>query len=75
MSNSNLRSADSPEIDFAEGSNFELSEYLMFDEWLDEDTASMVSGSSSNPVYQANEVDDHGGSSSHIGGHTSSKHF
>lgn len=74
MSNSKSIS-DSPENDFAEGSNFELNEFLMFDDWLGEDPASMVSGSLTNPVYQASEGDDPSGGSSHIGGHTSSKHF
>ncbi|PON95975.1 WRKY domain containing protein [Trema orientale] len=46
---------------------------LMIDEWLDEDhlESSMMSESMLNPVhYPANEVDDSGGSSSHLGRHT-----
>lgn len=70
----------SPENEFADDqSNIDqFPEFLMFDEWLDEDhpAVSMVSDSMPNPVnYPANEVDEYsGGSSSHLGGQTSSKY-
>ncbi|KAF3446079.1 hypothetical protein FNV43_RR11258 [Rhamnella rubrinervis] len=71
MSDIKIKSQDSPENNFADDSNFEFSEFLMFEEWVDEDPASVVSGPLPNPLYQTNEGDEAGASSSHIGGLTS----
>ncbi|KAK9274196.1 hypothetical protein L1049_019010 [Liquidambar formosana] len=65
MSHSTFGSSDSLEGDHINQTNFELSEYFTFDDWLDESPVSVVSGSTQNPVFPANEVDDPGGSSSH----------
>ncbi|XP_010047371.2 probable WRKY transcription factor 50 [Eucalyptus grandis] len=59
----NLRSPDSPDMDFNDQSDFELSEFLKIDEWLGDDPASMVHGAPANYFYQ-NEADDSIGSSS-----------
>lgn len=75
MSSSNFRSQDSPENDLADDSNLEFSEFLTFEDWMDEEHATVVSGSLPNPVYQANEGDESGAGSSHIGGPSSSKHI
>ncbi|CAK7352864.1 unnamed protein product [Dovyalis caffra] len=47
-------------------SNFELSEFLTFDEWIELEDApsSMASGSAHNPVYRAHVVGESAGSSS-----------
>ncbi|KAF8040646.1 hypothetical protein BT93_B2772 [Corymbia citriodora subsp. variegata] len=61
----NFRSSDSPDMDFNEHSEFELSEFLKIDEWLGDDPASMVHGGPANKFfYQSSEVDDSIGSSS-----------
>lgn len=77
MSNNNFKPpADLPESrEYVDQSNFEFSEYLTFDDWLDEeDPTSNASGSTNqNPVHQANEVSVFGGSESHVEGSSSSK--
>lgn len=79
MSNNNFKPpADLPESrEYVDQSNFEFSEYLTFDDWLDEeDPTSNASGSThhQNPVHhQANEVSEFGGSESHVEGSSSSK--
>nr|XP_023908211.1 probable WRKY transcription factor 50 isoform X2 [Quercus suber] len=75
MSNNNFKPpADLPESrEYVDQSNFEFSEYLTFDDWLDEeDPTSNASGSThQNPVHQANEVSVFGGSESHVEGSSS----
>ncbi|XP_023908210.2 probable WRKY transcription factor 50 isoform X1 [Quercus suber] len=75
MSNNNFKPpADLPESrEYVDQSNFEFSEYLTFDDWLDEeDPISNASGSThQNPVHQANEVSVFGGSESHVEGSSS----
>ncbi|XP_044472389.1 probable WRKY transcription factor 50 [Mangifera indica] len=59
MSNSSVKfpPQDSPESDYtAELTNFELSDYLTFDQWLEDDQAVTIFGAVQNPVYRANEV-------------------
>lgn len=73
MSNINLIPQDSPESDSAEKTNFELSEYLTFDEWFEDDQASKLFGYVQNPVYRANEVVEPGGTSTHFEGPSNSK--
>ncbi|KAL9445032.1 hypothetical protein AB3S75_018099 [Citrus x aurantiifolia] len=72
MSNINLIPEDSPESDSAEKTNFELSEYLTFDEWFEDDQASKLFGYVQNPVYRANEVVEPGGTSTHFEGPSNS---
>lgn len=60
---------DTPELsDYAHDqlSNFELSEFLTFDEWiaLEEAPSSIASSYACNPVYRAHVVGESGGSSS-----------
>lgn len=73
MSTINFIPQDSPESDSAEQTNFELSEYFTFDEWLEDDHASKLFGSLQNPVYRANEVVEPGGTSTHFEGPSNSK--
>lgn len=48
---------DSPESDFTEQTtNFELSDYLSFGDWNEEEPSSVFFGSVQNPVYRANQV-------------------
>nr|WGV38220.1 WRKY [Loropetalum chinense var. rubrum] len=62
--NSPFGSPDSSEHGHVNQSNFEVSEYFVFDEWLAESPA-LASGSSQNPIYRANEDDGSAGNSSH----------
>ncbi|GKV03658.1 hypothetical protein SLE2022_037700 [Rubroshorea leprosula] len=66
MSNNDPRPPDSPETEHGDDSNFELpADYLMFDGWWEDYQASeFSSGFVANPVNQANEVSEAGGSSS-----------
>ncbi|KAJ0089981.1 hypothetical protein Patl1_13868 [Pistacia atlantica] len=65
--NANFPPQDSPESDYtAEPTNFELSDYFTFDQWLEDDQAATIFGAVQNPVYRANEVIESGG----IGGQT-----
>ncbi|GMY28912.1 probable WRKY transcription factor 50 isoform X1 [Fagus crenata] len=76
MSNNNFRPSDylpETEREHVDQSNFEFSEYLTFDDWPEEDPTSNASGSTQNPVYQANEVGDFGVSDSHVEGSSSSR--
>lgn len=73
MSSSNFLPQDSPESDYAEQTNFELSDYFTFDEWLEEEHASMIFESVQNPVYRANEVIEPGASSRHHEGPSNGK--
>nr|AXY96407.1 WRKY transcription factor 50 [Canarium album] len=66
MSNTNFVPQDSPESDYADMTNFELSEYLTFDGWLEDDRASTVFGAAQNPVYRANEVIESVGTGGHV---------
>ncbi|PRQ28007.1 putative transcription factor WRKY family [Rosa chinensis] len=71
MSNNNFnRSVQTPENDFSDQPNFD--EYLMFDDWLEEDHNYVASGSAQNSVNQVND-DDSGGSSSQLGGSTTNE--
>lgn len=69
MSSSSFRPPDSTsESDYGDQSNFELSEFFTFDEWVEEDDpSSMISGSTHNPIYRAHVVSEAGGSSPHEG--------
>ncbi|KAJ8770016.1 hypothetical protein K2173_009206 [Erythroxylum novogranatense] len=56
MSSSNQR------VDGEQYSNFEFSEFLKFDEWIEEDDSSLaISDSSHNPVYRARVVGESSG--------------
>nr|QAB07158.1 WRKY protein [Paeonia lactiflora] len=61
MSNTSFGSPDSLEGDHVNQPDFEFSDYLIFDDWLDENPTSMPT--TQNPVYPTIEVDDFGGSS------------
>lgn len=63
--------ADSPEVEsdfeLADSSNFELCEYLLFDDYMGEDqSAFFASGVAENLVHPVNEVDKSGISSSSL---------
>ncbi|KAI3409678.1 WRKY domain-containing protein [Psidium guajava] len=61
----NFRPLDSPDMDFNDNSDFELSEFLKIDELFGGDPASVVHGAPANSYfYPANEADDYIGSSS-----------
>lgn len=69
MADTTAGSQDSPEAesDFELGdtSNFELSEYLLFDDLMEEDhSAFLASEFAQNPIHPGNEVDKPGSSSS-----------
>lgn len=71
MSDNNSRPSDSRDRQYViELPNFEPSEFLMFEEWPDEDAAYNASVEPvQNPVYQANEVvlgESGSGSGSHM---------
>ena len=72
-------SQDSPEaesdFELGDGSNFELSEYLLFDDNMEEDHSPfLASGFGQSLVHHGNEVDNSGSSSSqHEGRPASSK--
>ncbi|EEF46106.1 probable WRKY transcription factor 50 isoform X2 [Ricinus communis] len=65
-------SAGSQESDYGDPTNFELSEFLMFDEWIEDanDQSSLLSGSIQNPVYRAHVVGESGGAISPYGEHS-----
>ncbi|KAH7574411.1 hypothetical protein JRO89_XS03G0295200 [Xanthoceras sorbifolium] len=56
MSTNNFAPQDSPESDYAEQTNFELSDYFTVNDWLQEEPSSVIFGSVQNPVYRANQV-------------------
>lgn len=72
--NANFPPQDSPESDYtAEPTNFELSDYFTFDQWLEDDQAATIFGAVQNPVYRANEVLESGGTGGQTEGPCSSK--
>lgn len=73
MSSTNFMSQDSPESDYAEQTNFKLSEYFFFDEGPEDDQASTVAGSVQNLEYQANEAFETGGTGSQLEAPSDSK--
>lgn len=73
MSSTNFMSQDSPESDYAEQTNFELSEYFSFDEGPKDDHASTVAGSVQNLVYQANKAFETGETGSQLEAPSDSK--
>lgn len=61
MSNTYFVPQDSPESDYTEQTNFELSDYFTFNDWNEEEPSSVFFGSVQNPVYRANQVIESGG--------------
>ncbi|EOY29988.1 WRKY domain - like 10 [Theobroma cacao] len=69
MSTVNFKPPDSPESDHANQSNFEFpDDYFTFDSWLEDCPEAISSGTTENPVNQANEVNDSAGASSLLQG-------
>lgn len=73
MSDSTLHSTNSAENDFADNSDFEFSDYLFFDEWLEENPASLAHGFVQGSAFSTMNDDDSGKSSSQHGESSSSK--
>ena len=74
---SSFRPGDTPESDYGEQSNFELSDFFTFDEWTvhDEPSSFTVSDPTHNPIYRAQVVGEIGGSSSGHEGPSTGKHI
>ncbi|XP_021277715.1 probable WRKY transcription factor 50 [Herrania umbratica] len=69
MSTVNFKLPDSPESDHADQSNFEFTDdYFALDSWLGDYPEAISSGTTKNPVNQANEVNDFAGASSLLQG-------
>ncbi|XP_021673025.1 probable WRKY transcription factor 50 isoform X1 [Hevea brasiliensis] len=69
MSHSGSNFSGTPDSDYGEPTNFELSEFLKFDEWIEEDDQpSLLSASTQNPVYRAHVIGDSGLATSTHGG-------
>ncbi|XP_021671152.1 probable WRKY transcription factor 50 isoform X2 [Hevea brasiliensis] len=56
MSQSGSNFAGTPDSDYGDPTNFELSEFLKFDEWEEDDQSFLASGSTQNPVYRAHVI-------------------
>ncbi|KAJ9168190.1 hypothetical protein P3X46_019747 [Hevea brasiliensis] len=68
MSQSGSNFAGTPDSDYGDPTNFELSEFLKFDEWEEDDQSFLASGSTQNPVYRAHVIGESGGATSPHGG-------